>query len=399
MTVDNHVGSPYQDRIYVSWTDFAADGTAYIWEAYSSDYGEHFSNRHLVSADSSLCTNTYGLATPQGGCNENQFSQPFTGPDGALYVVWANFNNTVSGDDNRNQMLIAKSVDGGNTFSTPQKVGDYYDLPDCFTYQHSDPGRACVPEKGASSNSVFRATNYPSGAVNPTNPKQVVVTYGSYINRDSNESNGCVPAGLSPAFGTNLYTGVKTPGACNNDILVSVSNDAGASFTGTTADPRTMQTANPDPAQALSDQWWQWFAFSKNGKLTTSYYDRQYGRATSAGAGPAVPSDEATGYSDISLSSSGSATGWQVVRVTSGSMPPPTQFGGQFYGDYSGLDAQTDAHPVWMDTRDAELFACPGTGTASTPPQVCSGSYNTSSGPLLANDENIYTATVGISGR
>ena len=27
MTVDNHVGSPFQDRVYVTWTTFAADGT------------------------------------------------------------------------------------------------------------------------------------------------------------------------------------------------------------------------------------------------------------------------------------------------------------------------------------------------------------------------------------
>ncbi|MFL6138867.1 MAG: sialidase family protein [Frankiaceae bacterium] len=397
MTVDNHVRSPFQDRVYVSWTEFAADGTAYIWEAYSSDYGEHFSPRHLVSGDSALCSNTYGIGTPQGRCNENQFSQPFTGPDGALYVTWANFNNSVTGADNRNQMLIAKSTDGGNTFSPPQKVSDYYDLPDCFAYQQSDPGRACVPEKGASRNSVFRATNYPVGVVNPTNPQQVVVTFGSYINRHSNETNGCAPAGFSP-FGQDLYTGVKTPGACNNDILVSVSNDGGATFTGTATDPRALQTANPDPGQALSDQWWQWAAFTKNGKLATSYYDRQYGAATSvSSSGPAVPADEATGYSDVSLSSSGDTANWSVVRVTSGSMPPPTQFGGQFFGDYSGLDASTNAYPLWMDTRDPELFLCPTSTSAA--PRTCAGTYNTPTGPLLANDENVYTASVGVTSK
>jgi hypothetical protein len=386
MTVDNHVGSPFQDRIYVSWTEFAADGTAYIWEAYSSDYGEHFSNRHIVSGDTALCDQSYGLATPQGRCNENQYSQPFTGPDGALYVVWSNFNNAVNGADNRNQMLIAKSTDGGNTFSPPQKVSDYYDLPDCFTYQQSDPGRACVPEKGASKNSVFRATNYPSGEVNPLNPQQVVVTFGSYINQHSNESNGCVPAGFSP-FGQDLYTGVKTPGACNNDILVSVSNDGGATFSGTNTDPRVEQTVNPDPGQATTDQWWQWISFTKTGRLATSYYDRQYG------------SDETTGYSDFSMSSSGGVSSWSVVRVTSGSMPPPTQFGGQFMGDYTGLDASTLAYPIWADTRDPELFLCPGTGTPTTAPQVCGGTYTTPTGPLLANDENIYTAAVGVTGK
>ena len=35
-----------------------------------------------------------GVPTPQGRCNANQFSQPFTGPDGALYVAWANYNLT-----------------------------------------------------------------------------------------------------------------------------------------------------------------------------------------------------------------------------------------------------------------------------------------------------------------
>ena len=93
LSVDNHPGSPFQDRVYVSWTEFSADGSAYIWESYSSDYGEHFSPRHLVSQTSPFCTNTFGAGTPNGNCNENQFSQPFTGRDGALYVAYASFNN------------------------------------------------------------------------------------------------------------------------------------------------------------------------------------------------------------------------------------------------------------------------------------------------------------------
>src|SRR4051794_3555883 len=64
MTVDNHVGSPYQDRIYVSWTEFASDGSAFIYEAYSADYGEHFSSPHLVSVNNpTLCVQTFGVGT------------------------------------------------------------------------------------------------------------------------------------------------------------------------------------------------------------------------------------------------------------------------------------------------------------------------------------------------
>jgi len=249
MTVDNRPSSPYQDRVYVTWTLFDADRTAYIYGAYSSDYGQTFGGPVLVSTDSTVCGNTYGLPTPHGACNENQFSQPFTGPDGTLYVAYNNYNNVTTGNDNRNQVLLVKSEDGGRTFGAPVKVADYYELPDCLTYQGKDPGRACVPEKGPSTNSFFRAANYPSGAVDPRNPSRVVITFGSYINSHSNESNGCIPSGVTADFGINLYTGVKQLGACNNDILLSVSRDAGRTFTGTDTDPRKLPSVTSAPGQ------------------------------------------------------------------------------------------------------------------------------------------------------
>jgi hypothetical protein len=393
MTIDNHVGSPFQDRIYVTWTFFDFDtGSGYIFEAYSADYGEHFSAPVLVSINApQLCTNTFGAGTEHGSCNENQFSQPFTGPDGALYVAFDNYNNALrSAQDNRNQVLLAKSTDGGQTFSSVVKVADYYDLPDCDTYQGAgqDPFRACVPEKGTSQRSVFRAANYPVGGVNPQNPNQLVVTFGSYINSFSNEGNGCVPAGFAPD-GQNAFTGVKTPGACNNKIVLSISNDAGTTFTGTTTDPRVLPTVNQDSGQATTDQWWQWLAFNKNGKLAVSYYDRQYG------------DDETTGYSDFSLSGSGDLVRFGIQRLTSSSMPPPTQFpnrrgNGTFLGDYTGLTAVDNALPLWSDTRSPDLFLCPGTGTPTVAPAVCGG---TAANGLPANDQDIFTVNVSIPSR
>ncbi|HKD93128.1 MAG TPA: hypothetical protein VKB43_00260 [Gaiellaceae bacterium] len=377
MAIDDNPSSPFRDRIYVTWTEFAADGSAYIYETHSDNYGETFSPRVLVSGSNSLCVNTFGAGTPNGPCNENQDSDPFVGPDGALYVAFNNFNNGTTGNDNRNQVLLAKSTDGGATFSAPVLVSNYYDLPDCDTYQGAgaDPFRACVPEKGTSTVSVFRATNYPSGGVNPKNKNQVAVTFGSYINKHSNESNGCTPAGFA-SDGDNAFTGVKTPGACNNDILLSVSSNGGASFSGATTDPRQETTVNQAPGQATTDQWWQWASFTKNGNLAVDYYDRQYGH------------DETTGASDFSLSGSKDLVKFASKRVTSSSMPPPTQFGGphggQFYGDYIWLaTAGNDALPIWSDTRDPDLFTCPGSG----PPSLCTGTENTG---LTANDENTY---------
>jgi hypothetical protein len=388
MTVDTSASSRFKDHIYVTWTFFNSDGTANIYEAHSNNFGQAFSKPVLVSGKSKkLCPN--GISGP-GACDNDQFSEPFTAPNGTLYVVFDNYNNGTSGHlDNHNQVLIAKSTNGGASFGPPVKVANFYDLPDCATYQGGqDPGVACVPEKGKSRVSVFRAANYPAGAVNPTKRNQVVVTFASYINRDSNEKNGCKPDGIKTKFLTDLYTGVKKPGACNNKIVYSVSNNGGASFTGTKTDPRKLPVVPQQGGQKHTDQFWQWAAFSPSGKLGVSYYDRQYGN------------DETTGSSDVSLSASSTLKSFATVRVTSSSMPSPTEFpdtqgNSEFYGDYSGLAVRGNtAYPLWMDTRDPDLFLCPGTGKASSPPKLCTGTSG--SAGRRANDENVYTRVLSL---
>lgn len=374
MAVDSTASSPYRDRVYVTWTQYDSDGTAYIYESHSADYGEHFSAPALVSSDSALCGDARGAPTPRGRCNNNQFSEPVIASDGTLYVVWANYNGVNTGTDNRFQIMAARSSDGGASFTSPVKAGDFYDLPDCDTYQGqgADPGRDCVPEKGASKNSIFRATNYPYAAVDPGNPKKLVVTYGSYINRDSNETKGCTPAGFTDALG-NLYTGVKN-GGCNNDIVVSTSTDGGASFDGTTTDVRKMPVVGGGK-QNGTDQYWQGMTYGPSGPVV-AYYDRQYG------------SDNTTGASDISVTAGGRTT-----RATSSSMPAPTQFNGQFYGDYIQVSvAGRTAYPVWSDTRTPELFPCAGSG----PPAVCTGRPPGPQTVPQANDEEIAVAAVPI---
>jgi hypothetical protein len=384
MTVDNNTGSPFRDRVYVTWTTFAEDGTGYIFAASSNDYGEHFGAPVLVSSDSALCPQTSGIPTPRGRCNNNQFSQPVVASDGTLHVVFANYNTTNTGGDNRFQILAVRSTDGGATFSAPVKVGDFHELPDCDTYQGAgkDPGRSCVIEKGTSTNSIFRAANYPYAAVDPRNSKRIAVTYGSYINRNSNEAKGCTPAGLTASL-SSLYTGVKE-GGCNNDIVLSTSADGGASFTGTSTNVRALPVVTNAAKQAGTDQFWQGMAYSPRGTLVVGYYDRQYGN------------DNTTGFSDITVST---AKGGPIrhTRVTSSSMPPPTQFNGQFMGDYIQVDATaTTAYPVWSDTRANALFLCPGTGQPGAPPELCTAPAPGPQTITTANDEDIYTAAVPI---
>ncbi|WP_327582044.1 glycoside hydrolase [Nonomuraea sp. NBC_00507] len=377
MAVDHYVSSPFRDRVYVTWTTFDADGTAYIFGAYSADYGESFSDPVLISGDSALCSSTFGVPTPRGRCNVNQFSHPSVGPDGALYVVWANYNTTPAGPgDNHLQVLLAKSTDGGASYSAPVKAGDFFDLPDCATYQNGqDPGRSCVPEKGPTFTSIFRAANYPYVNVNPKNPAQVTVSYGSFISRNSRESGGCTPTGFTGPLGNPLYTGVKS--ACNNDIVVSESTDGGASFAGTSADVRTLPSATDRPGQRTTDQFFHGSDYTPGGKYVVTYYDRQYGNAA------------VTGFSDISLSTR-TGSGYATQRVTSSSMPPPTQFGGLFFGDYIQVSASaTGAYPAWVDTREPALFLCPGTGEPGVPPKTCTAPMPQAD---PANEQEIFTA-------
>jgi len=339
--IDANPSSPNRDRIYVTWTSFTTDNAAYINETQSSDGGEHWSARKVISTTSTLCGNTFGVPTPHGACNENQFSDPFVGPDGTLYVVYDNYNNTVSGNDNRNQVLMVKSTDGGSTFSAPVKVTDYYDLPDCATYTGADAGRACVVNKGSTKTSVYRATNYPSGAVDPSDSSHVVVNIGSYVNANSKESTGCTPNSFSSSTGNNLFTGAGTQ-ACNNQILQSESTDGGSSFNGTSTDPRSMPLVGTQ--KALADEFWQWTGISPKGKVVVGYYDRQYGN------------DNVSGASDYSVTIGGSSS-----RVTTVSSPPPTEFGGLFNGDYNTLAVSGNtAFLSWTDNRNPGITSCPG---------------------------------------
>jgi hypothetical protein len=402
MTIDNHKSSPFRDRIYVTFTSFQPDFTAYVYEAWSSDFGRSFSAPVLVSRNSTLCPNDYsafGVTSENGNsCNQNQFSDPFTGADGNLYVVYDNYNTNQATDgtsnaDNRTQVLLAKSTDGGVSFGAPVQVGFYYDLPDCGTYQGGqDEFRACIPEQGAQQNSVFRAANYPSGAVDPTNNRRIAVTYGSYISRDSNASTGCTPNGVDQDVFAQLYNGVKTA-ACANKILVSVSNNKGTSFSASGADPRNVTVVPQRAAQAHTDQFWQWSGFDNAGQIVVSYYDRQYGADITNASMDITLSTESKGEGgDNARSSEGdSQLSFASQRVTTSSMPSPTQFpdaqgNSVFFGDYSGLAVANTAHPLWMDTREPDLFDC-----GTNPPAVCTA---TSANGKQANTEDIFTDSI-----
>jgi hypothetical protein len=349
MTVDNNRRSPYRNRIYVSWTPYNTNFTAApIHLAWSSNYGSSWHDSGDVSGFSANLCPVNVSGAPAGTCDNSQFSDPFVARNGDVYVTFVNFNNCsgafgppCSGprSDNHAQILLVKSTDGGKTFGAPVKVSDFYDLPDCATYTGFDFGRACVPTQPLSGTSIFRAANYPSGV--SLSSSKIEVDFASYINRNSNPTLGnCSPAGLSASTALALYNGVGKRGGCNNDIVRSVSNDGGATFTGTTTPVWSLPSvASVEP---LADQWFQWTAKGPHGPVV-AFYDRSYGDA------------ESTGFMDFTLTAVGSS----ITRVTDASMPPSNEFPDTngysvFMGDYSGLAVGRDgqAHPAWEDTRN-----------------------------------------------
>jgi hypothetical protein len=398
MGIDSHSSSPFRDRIYVAWTHYApcrASNTcqvAALYFAYSTDHGATFSTpKNIGGRSSALCPIALNPSTPNA-CDNDSFADPVVAANGDLYVFYTNYNNAISGNENFNDILVVKSSDGGAHFSGPRLVSKFYDLPDCVTYTGDDAFRACVPTVPLSNISVFRATNYPSGAADPKDPNTIYATFGSFINPHSNPGNAkghgfCAPNGLNPTTFLNLYKGVGQVNGCNNDILLSVSTDGGRTWSAAKTGPAGATPVSSEGSQ-LADQWWQWAATNAQGSLAVSYYDRKYG------------SDTSTGDNDVTLAASGdderARTGldesdFSYTRVTSASTPSPTQFPdmanghGVFMGDYSGLAVSGDnAYPMWADARNIEQFQCPSSGS---PLALC----RVTNGSVLGQDEDVFS--------
>jgi hypothetical protein len=115
LAVDNHAGSPFQDRIYVTWTRFVFNphNGAYtqspIVFSYSSDGGVTFSNPKTIS-DNVL----YG-----------QGSRPVVAPDGTLYVFW----DAAKRLDALDSTWMVKSTNGGKSWSKPIAIAKVADNP------------------------------------------------------------------------------------------------------------------------------------------------------------------------------------------------------------------------------------------------------------------------------
>lgn len=106
IAVDNNPASPYRDTVYVTY-----DHTSNM----NGKSSAHNAVQIAVSHDGGMSfTGPQSLDGLGGGPVSDIASQPFVGPNGALYVAWQDIQNSRIG--------FVRSTDGGATYSAPSTV-------------------------------------------------------------------------------------------------------------------------------------------------------------------------------------------------------------------------------------------------------------------------------------
>jgi hypothetical protein len=303
--------------VYVTWTRFnlGPHGAGYIASpivvAASNDYGATWSDPVQVS----------DAAHPY-----DQGSSPAVAPDGTLYVA---YEGNQAGNFNRDQIVLARSTDGGKTF-TNAELGRVYDDIGCYPLNVAQ-GRARL------SFEQFRVSSFPSLAIDPTTGAMAIAWSDDQLNA------GCA-AGASSFSGTT-----------NNQVKLVTSTN-GTTWTA----PRIITSGADKVYPAVG---------ANAGRVVVGYYTRTYspvptaadrtcGRAFLDTSDPSYPSsapvyvDLAPVCLDYAISSSTDAFASQQ-RVSTQSSNPYLQFSGSFIGDYTGVavDSTGAAYTVWTDDR------------------------------------------------
>ncbi len=215
IAVDNS-GSTSQGRVYASWTHFA-NGSDGIYFSRSGDHGQTWSSPVVINP-----------STQSGGV---QGSQVAVGPDGTVYVVYEVFY--VGG---QSQHFLAKSVDGGASFSAPVAVTPLF--------------------RELAFNSTYRKFSFSSLAVSPANG-HVYVVY-------SDEPNASVGAEVEFVASANDGATFSAPVVVNNP-------SKGQQF---------MPAVAVDSAGVIHVSWFD----TRNNPKITSLYDIYASSSSSDGA-------------------------------------------------------------------------------------------------------------------
>jgi hypothetical protein len=334
MIADTRPASPKKGRVYVSWTRFETNktptgGRSPIVFSQSVDGGAVWSRAIVISgASGAFCTVFSGTPDNPNACDQDQGSDPIVGPDGTIYVVFANGNTPGVGI---NQVLavrcpVTNNCDKESDWQGPFRVGDLIgthprgvaDNP-----QGCPTGRQCLPPNG------YRIPEQTSMSISVDRNNNLYATWADHRNGKA----PCLGA-LPPA----------TP-PCNHDVFYAFSTTGGTTWS---------PTINITAPFGETAQFQPWNDVAGDGsQVQVAFYDRHYGNC------------EFTGCADITLATvrNPRSANPRITyrRITTSSMPNllpannPVEAG--FLGDYMWVEVsrhsfdQRDTHIVWADTR------------------------------------------------
>lgn len=267
----------------------------------------------------------------------NQGSQVVMAPNGTLYVSYeASDPATGYATD---IVALARSTDGGSTFST-SKVARVYDDLDCYPIQlPGGQGRQTLTGE------QFRLPINPSLAIDPTTGLLAI----SWA--DDQGAGNCGTGGTS-------FTGTTS-----NQVKVATSTN------GTSWNLQTITGTAPDKLFASVG--------ANAGVLSVGYFTRDYAQTPGDTLCEAKVIDSATAAISplstanvcldwaLKTSTDGGATWSDQIRISSHSSNPYTLFAGAFIGDYEGtaIDDQGKTWTVWTDFRGNPGLTSPGQDT------------------------------------
>ena len=332
--IDTHVSSPFQGRIYVSWTRFifTAKTGDYVQSpiifAYSTDGGQTFSDPQLVSPN---------VLYSQG-------SHVMVGPDGAVYVLWD--GDTKFGPFDSTWMV--KSTDGGVSWSKPIAVAPLVDI--------SSPA-----------NTLFRDNSFPAGDVAPNGD-----VYAAWSTEALNTAT---------AYGVDSTCFSGPVAGCHAAVYWSRSTDSGATWSTpqlafasstrtaigypvTQPSPCFVCTLNAPPPLPV-ETFFPAVAVAPNGHVYISAYAADVVSPWQRCAKPASPTavgrinclqlDNYINNARLDYVVTDLTTG-MTNTVTSHPINTRYHFGGGFIGDYTDLavDSNNNFHAIWTDTNNEQ---------------------------------------------
>ena len=311
------------------WIAAGANGTVYVtWTLFKANKPHGYISSNIVGSVSHDYGATWSdmIAVSDASHPFDQGSSPAVAPDGTIYVA---YEGNQANDIFKDQIVLARSTDGGLTF-TNTELGRVYDDVGCYPANVAQ-GRARL------SFEQFRLNSFPSLAIDPTTGHMAIAW------ADDQGNAGC-------AAGASSFSGLT-----NNQVKL-VTSVNGTTWTA----PRVITSGADKAFPAVG---------ANGGRIVVGYYTRDYSPVPTATdhscqrgflntSEPSYPSsppvyiDLAPVCLDYAIKSSTDGY-FSQTRVSTQSSNPYVQFSGSFIGDYTGVAVNStgSAHVVWTDFR------------------------------------------------